>query len=151
MTPSHARVAKAMDAPVAVAEQHRPAPPDFVEALFGRVPPEDLRNYSAATLGDLAAAAYEHLRSPRSDDRPDVRLVDVEIERNERRREVTILEVVNDNMPFLLDSTLAEIVDQGYEPLLVALGEVGPHLLRQIRLGEREGHGPVVRVLLHRG
>ncbi|MEA3040990.1 MAG: glutamate dehydrogenase, partial [Sphingomonadales bacterium] len=120
MTRSHARVAKAMDAPVAVAEQHRPAPPDFVEALFGRVPPEDLRNYSAATLGDLAAAAYEHLRSPRIDDRPDVRLLDVEIERNERRREVTILEVVNDNMPFLLDSTLGEILDQGHEPQLVA-------------------------------
>jgi glutamate dehydrogenase len=120
MTPSHARVAKDMDAPVTVAEQHRAAPPDFVEALFGRVPPEDLRHYSAATLGDLAARAYEHLRAPRLDDRPDVRLLDVEIERNERRREVTILEVVNDNMPFLLDSTLAEILDQGHEPQLVA-------------------------------
>ena len=51
---------------------------------------------------------------------PDLRLVDVEIERGERRREVTIIEVVNDNMPFLLDSTLAEILDQGYEPKLVA-------------------------------
>ena len=33
---------------------------------------------------------------------------------------MTVLEVINDNMPFLLDSTLAEIVDQGYEPILVA-------------------------------
>ena len=33
---------------------------------------------------------------------------------------MTVLEVVNENMPFLLDSTLAEIVDEGYEPLLVA-------------------------------
>src|SRR3712207_6163487 len=67
---------------------------------------------------------------------PDVRLVDLEIERKGRRREVTVLEVVNDNMPFLLDSTLAEIVDQGYEPKLVA---------HPILAVERDAAGALVR------
>src|SRR3712207_3940572 len=69
---------------------------------------------------------------------PDVRLVDLEIERKGRRREVTVLEVVNDNMPFLLDSTLAEIVDQGYEPVLVA---------HPILAVERDSSGALVRLL----
>ena len=95
-------------------------PPDFFEALFGRVPPEDLRDYSEATLADLAAHAYEHLRMRRSTGHADLRFLDVDIERKGRRREITVLEVVNDDMPFLLDSTLAEIAEQGYEPKLVA-------------------------------
>ena len=120
MTPSKASVAKDAPASTPAPPPRGAAPPDFVEALFGRVPPEDIRNYAGTTLADLAATAYEHLRAPRREGSPDLRLVDVEIERGERRREVTIIEVVNDNMPFLLDSTLAEILDQGYEPKLVA-------------------------------
>ncbi|MDQ4135363.1 MAG: NAD-glutamate dehydrogenase, partial [Pseudomonadota bacterium] len=136
MTPRNVSVAKTVSAPTIAAAQRDAAPPDFVEALFGRVPPEDLRNYSGATLAELAASAYDHLRAPRTEGAPDVRLLDVEIERRERRREVTILEVVNDNMPFLLDSTLAEILDQGHEPKLVA---------HPILAVERDASGALVR------
>ena len=105
----------------AVLEASRTAvPPGFVIDLFGRVPPEDLASYSPQTLADLAVAAFDHLKAPRAGGGPDLRLIDLEIERTGRRRDVTVIEVVNDNMPFLLDSTLAEIVEQGYEPLLVA-------------------------------
>src|SRR4051794_1438142 len=106
---------------VAVLEASRTAvPPSFVRDLFGRVPREDLATYSAQALADLAIAAYDHLQAPRAVGAPDLRLVDIDVERNGRRREVTVLEVVNDNMPFLLDSTLAELGEQGHEPLLVA-------------------------------
>ncbi len=105
----------------AVLEAGRTAvPPSFVADLFGRVPAEDLAAYSPEGLASLAAAAFEHLRAPRPEAGPDLRLVDLEIEREGRRRDITVVEVINDNMPFLLDSTLAEIVDQGYEPSLVA-------------------------------
>src|SRR5688572_8749571 len=87
-------------------------PPTFLRDLFGRVPPEDLTAYSPQALADLAVAAFEHLKAPRASGSPDLRLVDLEIERGGRTREVTVLEVVNDNMPFLLDSTLADLVDQ---------------------------------------
>jgi glutamate dehydrogenase len=105
----------------AVLETSRTAvPPSFVVDLFGRVPAEDLASYSPEGLANLAAAAFEHLRARRADAGPDLRFSDLEIEREGRRRDMTVLEVINDNMPFLLDSTLAEIVDQGYEPILVA-------------------------------
>lgn len=112
------------------------APPDFVEALFGRVPAEDLAAYPTQSLSELAARAYEHLRALRAEGIPDLRLLDLELERNGKLREVTVVEVVNENMPFLLDSTLAEIVDQGYEPKLVAHPILGV---------ERDASGAMVR------
>ncbi|MET0742641.1 MAG: NAD-glutamate dehydrogenase, partial [Microvirga sp.] len=117
-------------------------PATFVQNLFGRVPVEDLAPYTPRTLAGLATAAYEHLKAPRpggADLRPsDLRLVDLEIEHEGRRKEVTILEAINDNMPFLLDSTLAEIVDEGYEPLLVA---------HPILAVERDAAGALVRLV----
>src|SRR3954447_2436413 len=103
-----------------VASAGRDVPREFVRTLFGRVPEEDLAPYTPQALADLAATAYEHLSAPRRNDGADLRLIDREIERDGRRRDVTAIEVVNENMPFLLDSTLAELVEQGYEPRLVA-------------------------------
>jgi glutamate dehydrogenase len=124
---------------VAVLEKARATvPPTFVRDLFGRVPTEDLAAYSAEALAQLATSAYQHLKAPRPEGMPDLRLVDLEIERAGRRREITRLEVVNDNMPFLLDSTLAEIVDQGYEPVLVA---------HPILAVERDADGRLLRLL----
>ena len=106
-----------------------PAPPDavldatlaeFTRALFRRVDPQDLSSCSPDDLARLGASGYAHLAQPRQTGRPDIRLADHELEANGRRSEITVLEVVNDNMPFLLDSTLAELTDQGYEPRLVA-------------------------------
>ena len=102
------------------------------------MPPEDLAPYSPQTLADLAAEAFEHLKAPRTPDGADIRLFDFEIEREGRRQDVTVLEIVNDNMPFLLDSTLAEIVDEGYEPLLVA---------HPILAVERDASGALVRLV----
>ncbi|MBL0407814.1 NAD-glutamate dehydrogenase [Microvirga aerilata] len=124
---------------VAVLEAgHKAIPPTFVRDLYGRVPSEDLASYSPQTLADLAAEAFEHLKAPRVGGGEDIRLLDLEIEREGRRRDVTVLEVVNDNMPFLLDSTLAEIVDQGYDPLLVA---------HPILAVERDAGGALVRLV----
>jgi NAD-specific glutamate dehydrogenase len=35
-------------------------------------------------------------------------------------REISVLEVLNDNMPFMFDSTMAELAEQGIELTLVA-------------------------------
>ncbi|WP_052341019.1 NAD-glutamate dehydrogenase [Salinarimonas rosea] len=107
-------------------ERSRQAPPRVVDDLFGRTPREDLDRYAPAELAELANAAYDHLRKPRAfapgADRHDLLVVDRELagDGTAPGRELTLVEVVNDDMPFLLDSTLAEIVDQGYEPRLVA-------------------------------
>ncbi|MGO4706690.1 NAD-glutamate dehydrogenase [Microvirga sp. 2MCAF38] len=125
-------------AAVALLEAERATlPATFVSDLFGRVPPEDLSAYAPQTLADLARAAYAHLAVQRTGG-ADIRLIDLEVEHAGRRKDVTVVEVVNDNMPFLLDSTLAEIVSEGYEPLLVA---------HPILAVERDAHGNLVRLV----
>ncbi|HYF55661.1 MAG TPA: NAD-glutamate dehydrogenase, partial [Salinarimonas sp.] len=123
----------------AVAEARgQPAAAALAGDLFGRVPADDLRPYSPETLADLAAGALEHLSAPRPAGEPDIVLRDIEIESGGRRRELTVVEALNRNVPFLLDSTLAEIVDQGYEPRLVA---------HPILAVERDREGRLVRLL----
>ena len=92
----------------------------FLELLFGDVDPQDLVNSSPADLQVLSDAAFQHLSAPRMRGHPHVRLSDHAVAEHGKAREVTVLEVVNDNIPFLLDSTLAELAERGYEPLLVA-------------------------------
>jgi len=94
-------------------------PTEFAETLFRRSAREDLARYAPADLERLATAALAHVAKPRPAG-PDIRLADYEFLTDGRANEVTVLEVVNDNMPFLLDSTLAELDAQGWEPQLVA-------------------------------
>ena len=96
-------------------------PGGFVRDLFGRVPPEDLAPYAAEALAALAEAACAQLAKPRLPGAPAaLRLSDVTVQRDGRAHDLTIVEVVNDNRPYLLDSTLAELTEQGLAPLLVA-------------------------------
>ncbi|KOX56001.1 NAD-glutamate dehydrogenase [Streptomyces purpurogeneiscleroticus] len=114
-------------------------PGGFVRDLFGRVTPEDLASYDAGTLADLAARARAFLAEPRRPGEPArLRLSEGALVRGGRAREMTILEVVNDNRPFLLDSTLAELTEQGLSPHLVA------HPILGI---ERDGGGGLIRVV----
>jgi glutamate dehydrogenase len=92
---------------------------EFAETLFQRSAREDLERSAPADLERLAAAALAHLAKPRPAG-PDICISDYEFVTDGRVSEVTVLEVVNDNMPFLLDSTLAELDAQGLEPRLVA-------------------------------
>jgi glutamate dehydrogenase len=93
----------------------------FQNLLFGRVDAQDLALCPADARRLLAEAAWRHLAAPRPGERrqPDLRLTDHDIA-GHPGREITVLEVVNDNMPFLLDSTLAELAEQGLAPALVA-------------------------------
>src|SRR5437868_10782753 len=102
-----------------VLQRDAEAPAGFREILFGRADPEDLARYTTDDLDRLAAGAYAHLAEPRVAGRADVRLIDHSIAGDPAPREFTVLEVVNDDMPFLLDSTLAELVAQDIEPALV--------------------------------
>src|SRR4051794_30680615 len=95
-------------------------PPGFARVLFAGVSGEDLGAYEAGTLAGLAAQAYAHLREPRLPGHEEIRLTDAQAVINGRAQDLTVLEVVNDNMPFLLDSTLAELTERGYEIHFVA-------------------------------
>ncbi|TCR60340.1 NAD-glutamate dehydrogenase [Bosea sp. BK604] len=95
-------------------------PPEFPRLLFGRTVAEDLVALPPAMLARAAAEAYRHLSATRAPNTPNLRFRDESFSEDGRERQITILEVVNDNRAFLLDSTLAELTDQGYEPRLVA-------------------------------
>ena len=91
-------------------------PSDFVEALFGRTAMADLAPYSASALAALAQGAWSHLVR-RVDDRHDIQLVDRDFGGD---GDITVVEIVNDDMPYLLDSVLAECVERGHQVRLVA-------------------------------
>ncbi|MCX7339534.1 MAG: NAD-glutamate dehydrogenase [Hyphomicrobiales bacterium] len=101
-------------------------PPDagdlkaFTDLLFAHVAAEDIAAHDRDDLGRFAAGALAQLRTQRLPHTTRVNLRDETVSHGGVRRELTIIEVVNDNMPFLLDSTLSELAEQGLEPKLVA-------------------------------
>ena len=112
--------------------QERQAAPDFAPrtaptllasgfeaTLFSRADPEDLARLDPQSLAAIAASAYAALSASRPRGKALITLSDVMIG-GAGANKVTIVEAVNDNMPFLLDSTLAEIAELGLTLRLVA-------------------------------
>ena len=91
-------------------------PRAFAELLFDHTNIEDLANYDAASLAFLAEQAWEHVQR-RTAGSADIRVINPMMPDG---REISVLEVLNDNMPFLFDSTMAELAEQGIEVTLVA-------------------------------
>src|SRR6267378_2709986 len=77
---------------------------------------EDLANYDAASLAFLAEQAWEHVQR-RTAGSADIRVINPMMPDG---REISVLQVLNDNTPFLFDSTMAELAEQGIEVTLVA-------------------------------
>jgi glutamate dehydrogenase len=84
-------------------------PASFLTRLFLRASPEDLVGYQPNELATLATSAYEFL-STRAPGEPKLRVYDpVPPQNGERLRTITVIEIVNDDMPFLVDSIMAEV------------------------------------------
>src|SRR5467141_3164038 len=91
-------------------------PRAFAELLFDPTNPEDRVDYDAASLAFLAERAWEHVQQ-RTAGSADIRVINPMMPDG---REISVLEVLNDNMPFLVDSTMAELTERGIEVTLVA-------------------------------
>src|SRR5580700_10599040 len=78
-------------------------PPAFAELLFGHTNLEDLANYDAACLAFLAEQAWDLLQR-RTAGSADIRVINPMLPNS---REISVLEILNDNMPFVFDSTMA--------------------------------------------
>src|SRR6266851_3020934 len=91
-------------------------PRPFAELLFDHTNIEDLASYDAASLAFLAEQAWEHVQR-RTAGNADIRVINPMMPDG---REISVLEVLNNNMPFLFDSTMAELAEQGIEVTLVA-------------------------------
>ncbi|MGE0502414.1 MAG: NAD-glutamate dehydrogenase [Rhizobiaceae bacterium] len=103
-------------AKAAASKRSRSAPGPFVDVLR-RAPAEDLSAYRDADIGRAAVLAEQAVAKHRKGQ--SVVAVDSDGGVMRDGRPVTVITVVNDNMPFLFDSVMGEITDGAQEPLLV--------------------------------
>ncbi|MEA3027175.1 MAG: glutamate dehydrogenase [Alphaproteobacteria bacterium] len=92
-------------------------PDGLVALLFGRAAPEDLVGYEASELAALARGTWAFLAS-RKPGAPKIRL-DQPPQDGDRLKSISVIEIVNDDMPFLVDSVMAELTERGLAPRLV--------------------------------
>src|SRR5438876_543876 len=97
---------------------NRDVPEDFVVALFAHAVPEDLMRYDPRQLAELAADAWA-LLAVRKPGVPNIRFDAPALAGHDRLRVDSVLEIVNDDMPFLVDSVLAELTERGIDIHLV--------------------------------
>ncbi|MCZ7661162.1 MAG: NAD-glutamate dehydrogenase [Xanthobacteraceae bacterium] len=94
-------------------------PESFAELLFARAAPEDLIRFEAREIASLAEDAWSFLKE-RKPGAPRIRF---EARQGpiggEGIKSVAIIEILNDDMPFLLDSVLAELAEEGVDVRLV--------------------------------
>jgi glutamate dehydrogenase len=100
--------------------RHGEMPERFADQMFGRAAPEDLARYEPRELAALAEEAWQFLQQ-RSPDTAKVRMQSRQgVGGSDHIRTISVLEIANDNMPFLVDSIMGELTEQGVEVLLVA-------------------------------
>ncbi|HEV3396346.1 MAG TPA: NAD-glutamate dehydrogenase domain-containing protein, partial [Xanthobacteraceae bacterium] len=94
-------------------------PESFAAQLFARAAPEDLVRYEPRELAALAEEAWAFLK----EHRPGAAKIRFESRPGpigaEHIKTVSVIEIVNDDMPFLLDSIMNELADLGIEVRLV--------------------------------
>src|SRR3954451_4771645 len=77
-------------------------PDDFVALLFGRAAPEDLVRYDAEGLAALAREAWSWL-AVRRPGTAKIRVESPDAAPGERLKSISVIDIVNDDMPFLVD------------------------------------------------
>ncbi|HUI11988.1 MAG TPA: NAD-glutamate dehydrogenase [Xanthobacteraceae bacterium] len=103
-------VAALLDAAAALLAKRKPGiPADFVTRLFGLAVPEDLDRYSAEVLADIAERSWMFL-AERKPGAPKIRFEPAKVPPG-----TAILEIVNDDMPFLVDSVIGELNQRGLD------------------------------------
>ena len=91
----------------------------FADLFFERGSSEDLVAYEAAELAAIAENAWSHL-AERDPARPSIRVYDPAAPEGAVRLPTeTVVEIVNDDMPFLLDSVMGELTEAGHGIRLV--------------------------------
>lgn len=100
-----------------VTAQNPSVPSDFVSGLFERAAPEDLLRYDGRDIAALGEAAWGFF-AERTPGQPKLRIA-TPTGASELLRHTSVIEIVNDDMPFLLDSVMGELAERGVEPRLV--------------------------------
>jgi glutamate dehydrogenase len=98
----------AAEARARVAEDQAESAEQFVRRYFALVAPDDIIYTSVDTLlgGALSLWEFGEVRAP---GKAKIRLFNPTVEKNQWALEHTVIEIVNDDMPFLVDSVSAEL------------------------------------------
>ena len=96
-----------------LAERRRDIPRDFLAELFGYAAPEDLARYRAEELAAIAEQSWS-LLAQRKSGAPNIRFEPAALTPS-----VAVLEIVNDDMPFLVNSVLGELNERGLDVRLL--------------------------------
>jgi glutamate dehydrogenase len=92
-----------------LARRKRDIPDDFAAKLFGLAVPEDLERYTAEELADIAERSWLFLQERQSG------AAKIRFEPVATARGGAVLEIVNDDMPFLVDSVIGELNRRGLD------------------------------------
>ena len=109
----------------------------FCDLLFVRGAAEDVICYEPVELAALARDAFAHVMAHRSGSHS-IRIADTTVSGDPRRETATVIEIANDNMPFLVDSVMGELRDLGCKVRLV---------VHPILMVERNRRGRITRLL----
>src|SRR4029077_11550205 len=106
-------------ASTALAKRRRDIPATFIAQLYARSVPEDMVRYGAEDIAALAERAYDFI-AEREPGRPKIRRETIPLSASGNHYASTVVEIVNDDMPFLVDSVMGEIADRRLDVRLVA-------------------------------
>jgi len=99
-----------IDATAALLAKRQPdIPNDFLAKLFGLAVPEDLGRYSAEELAGIAEQSWSFLAERTAG------VAKIRFEPTASPRGTAMLEIVNDDMPFLVDSVVGELNQRGLD------------------------------------
>ena len=97
------------EAAALAAGRWRDFPPDFFAALYGRAPPDDLERYRPEELAAIGEEAWSFL-AERKPGAAKIAFTPARLTPG-----VTVLDVLNDDMPFLVNSVLGELSERGVD------------------------------------
>ena len=83
----------------------------FLKAYFANVPPQDLQDCTPQTLFAMAHGHWKQAQT-RSRGKALIRVFNPDIKKDGWRSDHTVIEIINDDMPFLVDSVTAELNNQ---------------------------------------
>ena len=119
-----------------LAPERRAAVEDYVRHFYAHVPPVDLVDLSADNLYGAVLAIWGFAQK-RTAGRPRIRVYNPRLEEHGWKSSHTIVEIVNDDMPFLVDSVTAELNRLDVEVHLI---------IHPILAVERDGKGEMTAI-----
>ena len=90
----------------------------FLRQFYGHVPPDDILGRSADELYSAALSLWRFAEG-RTAGRAKLRVINPRLEEHGWRSSRTVVQIVNDDMPFLVDSVTSALVAQGFTVHLI--------------------------------